>query len=169
MAAEKDQMKTAADTCVPCGEGFLNIRAGAIILKDGRFLMVGNDRFDYLYSVGGRLHFGETAEQAVLREVEEETGVRLEVDRLGFIHEDIYTADVPGREGKTIYEISFYFYMKVPEDFDPRSDSATEFGDAERLVWVSPDDDIPMFPTFFPEELKNPSLTMKHIVTDERK
>ena len=74
---------------------------------------------------------------------------------------------MPGREGKTIYEISFYFYMKVPEDFDPRSDSATEFGDAERLVWVSPDDDIPMFPTFFPEELKNPSFTVKHIVTDE--
>ena len=28
--------------------------------------MVGNDR-DYLYSVGGRVKFGETAEEAVVR------------------------------------------------------------------------------------------------------
>ncbi len=46
--------------------------------------MVGNDRQDYLYSVGGRVKFGETAEQAVIREVFEETGTEMEVDHLGF-------------------------------------------------------------------------------------
>ena len=56
------------DMCVVCDDGFLNIRAGAIIMKDGELLMVSNDR-DYLYSVGGRLKFGETAEEAVVREV----------------------------------------------------------------------------------------------------
>ena len=63
------------DMTVPCDEGLINIRVGAIILKNGRFLMVGSDRDDYLYSVGGRIQFGETSEQAVVREVEEETGV----------------------------------------------------------------------------------------------
>ena len=43
-------------------------------MKDDRFLMVENDRFDHLYSVGGRIKFGETAEEAVVREVFEETG-----------------------------------------------------------------------------------------------
>ena len=47
------------DMTVPCGSGIINIRVGAIILKNGRFLMVGNSRSDYLYSVGGRLKFGE--------------------------------------------------------------------------------------------------------------
>ena len=42
------------DMCVVCDDGFLNIRAGAIIMKDGKLLMVSNDR-DYLYSVGGRV------------------------------------------------------------------------------------------------------------------
>lgn len=49
------------DMCVACDDGILNIRVGAIIMKDGKILMVGNDR-DYLYSVGGRVKFGETAE-----------------------------------------------------------------------------------------------------------
>ena len=56
------------DMCVACDDGILNIRVGAIIMKKGKILMVGNDR-DYLYSVGGRVKFGETAEEAVVREV----------------------------------------------------------------------------------------------------
>ena len=76
------------DMTVPCEDGFINIRVGAIIMKDGKLLMVGNSaRPEYLYSVGGRVKFGETAEEAVVREVYEETGVRLEPDRLGFVHE----------------------------------------------------------------------------------
>ena len=63
------------DMCVACDDGILNIRVGAIIMKDGKILMVGNDR-DYLYSVGGRVKFGETAEEAVVREVLEETAFR---------------------------------------------------------------------------------------------
>ena len=53
------------DLCVKTEDGILNIRVGAIIMKDDKFLMAGNDRFDHLYSVGGRIKFGETAEEAV--------------------------------------------------------------------------------------------------------
>ena len=62
------------DITLKCDDGFINIRVGAIILKDNRFLMTGNKREDYLYSVGGRIKFGETAKEAVIREVFEETG-----------------------------------------------------------------------------------------------
>lgn len=50
------------DMCVPCGDGIINLRVGAIILKNGKILMAGNEKADYLYSVGGRIKFGETAE-----------------------------------------------------------------------------------------------------------
>lgn len=59
-------------------QGVLNIRVGAIIMKDDKFLMVGNDRVEYLYSVGGRIQMGETAEEAVEREVYEETGIKMD-------------------------------------------------------------------------------------------
>ena len=66
------------DMTAACGDGIINIRVGAIIIKDGRILMAGNSNVNHLYSVGGRLKFGETAEEAVVREVLEETGVRME-------------------------------------------------------------------------------------------
>ncbi len=155
------------DMCVVCDDGILNIRAGAIIMKDGKLLMVGDDR-DYLYSVGGRLKFGETAEEAVVREVFEETGVKMEIDRLGFVHENYFYGDAPYNLNKLIYEISFFFYMKVPDTFAPVSESFTEDNSKEHLVWVSPDENIKIYPDFFRTELKNPTDTVKHFTTDGR-
>ena len=155
------------DMCVVCDDGILNIRVGAIIMKDGKILMVGNDR-DYLYSVGGRVKFGETAEEAVVREVLEETGVQMEIDRLGFVHENYFYGDMPSNRNKLIYEISFFFYMKVPDTFAPVSESFMEGSSKEHLVWVSLDEDIPMYPQFFKTELKNPTNMIKYFTTDER-
>ena len=156
------------DMCVPCDEGILNIRVGAIIMKDGKILMVGNDINDYLYSVGGRIKFSETAEEAIRREVFEETGVKMEIDRLGFVHENYFYGDSSSNLGKLIYEISFYFYMKVPSDFSPISESYTEDNIKEYIKWVSLDEEVRIYPEFFRTELKSPTDTVKHLVNDER-
>ena len=156
------------DMTVPCADGLINLRVGAIILKDGKFLMVGNDREDYLYSVGGRIQFGETSEQAVIREVEEETGVHMEIDRLGFVSEVYFYSDAPAHPGKTVYEISFLYYMKVPEDFSPVSEDFLEGESTEHLRWVSADDDITMYPEFFKTELSHPEHTVKYFMRDDR-
>ena len=47
-------------------------RAAAIIVEDGCVLFAGNEKDDYYYSIGGAVHMGETAEDAVKREVFEE-------------------------------------------------------------------------------------------------
>jgi len=136
------------DMCVPCGEGFVNIRVGAIIEKGGKLLMIGNEDVDYVYSVGGRIRFGETAQQAVVREVLEETGSAMEVERLAFVEETYFYADTPSKMGKLIYEIGYYFYMKVPSDFDPVCRSFTADAQKEHLRWVSPGENLRMFPDF---------------------
>lgn len=157
------------DMTVQCENGIINIRVGAIILKDGKFLMVGNQRSDYLYSVGGRIKFGETAEQAIVREVFEETGGKMEIDRLGFVHENYFFGDAPTNFGKLIYEISFFFYMKVPNDFEPKYGSYTEDNIKEFLKWISPKTEQKIYPAFFKTELQNPSNEVRHFITDERK
>ena len=157
------------DMCVPCEDGLINIRVGAIILKDGKLLMVGNnERPEYLYSVGGRIKFGETAEEAVIREVYEATGVRMEIDRLGFIHENYFYGDMDSNLERLIYEISFFFYMKVPEDFEPVCSSFTEDDHKEYLRWIEPDAPVRYYPDFFRTELLHPRNEVRHFVTDER-
>ena len=163
-----EELRLQPDMTVLCGDGLISLRVGAIILKDGKFLLAGNDFNDYLYSVGGRIRFGETAEQAVVREVLEETGVHMEIDRLGFVHENYFMGDVPGTFGKPIYEVCFYFYMNVPEDFEPVCRSVSGFGSKEFLKWVSPDTPDKIFPAFFRTELLHPVQTVKHIVSDDR-
>lgn len=156
------------DICLPCDDGILNIRVGAIIMKDGNILMAGNNRLSYLYSVGGRIKFGETAEEAVMREVYEETGVKMEIDRLGFVQENFFRGVSPDKVGKPVHEICFFFYMKVPPNFEPANYSFAEGKRTEYLKWVDPNDDIQMFPTFFKTELQHPADTIKHIVDDRR-
>lgn len=153
------------DLCVKTQEGILNIRVGAIIMKDDKFLMVENDRSDFMYSVGGRIKFGETAQEAVEREVYEETGVHMEISRLGFIHENFFMGDSLKKEGNIVHEISFFFYMDVPPDFEPVCNSFTEDGNKEHLVWIKADHNKKYYPEFFKTELANPSYEVKHFVT----
>ena len=155
------------DMTVPCADGLINLRVGAIILKDGKFLMVGNDREDYLYSVGGRIQFGETSEEAVVREVEEETGVRMEVDRLGFVNEVYFINDSPRMFGRPVYELAFYFYMHTPEDFAPKTD---HIGDGEeRFAWIAPDSADTVYPDFLRTAITDPQPGVIHILRDDRR
>ena len=155
------------DLTLPIDEGLLNIRIGAIIIRGHSFLMVGNNRDDYLYSVGGRVKFTESTEQAVIREVFEETGVQMEIDRLGFIHENFFFGDSPASAGKLIHEFSFFYYMNTPEDFEPVFDHLSDGEIDEYLIWITLDEKKRFYPKFFREELLHPSKNIKHFITKE--
>ena len=164
-------MKTGtekADMCISNDDGVINIRAGAIIMKDGKFLMVSNEGHDYLYTVGGPLKFSETAEEAVKREVFEETRIHMEIDHLGFIHENYFRGDMPYSYGKDVYEIGYYFYMRVPDDFEPDCRSLSSDNCSENLEFVSCDDSRIMFPAFLRTELSECSEQVRFISTDDR-
>jgi len=63
---------------------------GAVIDKDGKILLVkrGHEPFkDYWCFPGGHIDFGETAEQAIVREVKEETGLTFTPEFLGYTDE----------------------------------------------------------------------------------
>jgi 8-oxo-dGTP diphosphatase len=50
--------------------------AGGVVVRDGCVLLIHRDRYDDWSLPKGKLEPGETSEEAALREVEEETGVR---------------------------------------------------------------------------------------------
>jgi len=55
--------------------------AGGVVLHDGRVLLVHRPRYDDWTLPKGKLDPGETSEQAALREVLEETGLRCTLGR----------------------------------------------------------------------------------------
>ena len=145
-------------------------RAGAIIIEDGCVLFAGNQNENYLYSIGGGVHMGETAEEAVKREVFEETGVNYEIDRLAVIHENFFNENSGTLKGLDCHEICFYFLMKPRGTKELNSNSYT-FGVREEMHWIpiSDLDKYKAFPSFLKEYLSREHSGTEHIVTDERK
>lgn len=156
------------DMSVPCGDGIVNIRVGAIIRKDGKILMAKNARANYCYSVGGRIRMHETAEEAIVRECLEETGVALSVKRLAFVHENYFYGDTATNLGKLIYELSIYYEMNVPDGFEPVCMSFAEDGVREQLVWIDPHGDMRYYPEFFRTALDDPKQSVRFFTNDER-
>jgi ADP-ribose pyrophosphatase YjhB (NUDIX family) len=162
--------KQKQDITFPTKDGVFNMRVGAIILRDGKVLMVKNNREPYYYSVGGRVKLQETMEEAIIRECFEETKVHFEVDRLVFIHENFFPVQ-SGPYGETqFHEISFFYLMKSIE-VEVNSESYTSEGIEERLEWlpISNLQDTFLFPEFFKSELASLPTEIKHIVTIQEK
>ena len=87
--------------------------AGGVVERAGRVLVVHRPRYDDWAFPKGKLEDGETWEQAALREVEEETGLRCALgDYLGSTHYRL-------REG--VKEVR-YFRMTADGDAAPRNE-----------------------------------------------
>ena len=143
-------------------------RAAAIIVEDGCALLVTNDNEDYYYSVGGGVHHGETAEEAVVREVLEETGVQYDIDRLAVIHENFFNESGGVLKGLRCHEVAFYFLMK-PRGTQQLNSNSYTFGVREHMEWI-PIADLhkhKAYPTFLQDYLTSSHDGVEHIVTRE--
>ncbi|RWZ82036.1 MAG: NUDIX domain-containing protein [Candidatus Chaera renei] len=106
------------------------IRAVAIVANDGKVLLMHriNHRREYYVFPGGGVENGETIEQAVLREVQEETSLEIRIEKLLYHH--IYDDDTEqffylcryvsgepklgyGNEARDIKESSDNFYDPI--------------------------------------------------------
>lgn len=145
-------------------------RAAAIIIEDDCILFVGNENENYYYSVGGGVHMGETAEDAVIREVFEETGVKYEIDRLAIIHENFFNQHEGSLKGLNCHEICFYFLMK-PRGTKKLNSNSYTLGFKEEMYWLPIKDlqNYKTYPNFFKEYLSEKQKDVVHIVTDDRK
>ena len=138
-------------------------RAAALIVKDGKLLVEKHVDYPVYYTVGGGVELGESSEEAVLREIWEETGLRLEIDRLAFVNERFLTVD-----GHDCHEVVFYYRMK-PAEFDIAEGSFTDQGEKESLHWLPLDclDKFNLVPAFLKTKLRASQGGIEHMITRE--
>ena len=147
-------MAQSKDCFITQDRHWFRYRAAAIIRQGDSILMVTNPSVDYLYSVGGAVQLGETAQQAVVREVLEETGIHMEVERLAAIHENFFCGYL-NEYGCVMdcHEVALYFLMKPADLRSLQATGLSMYGYKERLVWVPMPDfgKANIHPAFLPQ------------------
>ncbi len=151
------------DCCFREGNKWFRYRAAAVIIADGYALFADNG--EYFYSVGGGVHIGESSAEAVLREVAEETGLTLKLERpLGLV-ENFFSGDGT-LEGVDCHTIELYYLLK------PTCEAmiSTEHS-AEKLRWLPVDrlDEYDIRPSLLKKLAANPPESFFLINNKERK
>ena len=92
------------------GNEKFNYRVCAMMIDNGKILAMHDERSPYYYLPGGRVAMGETAETAVIREVQEELGITLGIARPLWLIQSFFTEDV---DGLNYHEICIYYLMDI--------------------------------------------------------
>jgi ADP-ribose pyrophosphatase YjhB (NUDIX family) len=104
---------------------------GALVVDSGRVLFVRED--DTWLLPGGRLEADEPPEIGAMREVEEETGVTVEITGLGAIAEQTFVR----RGGEESYEFYFATFLATPVTTDIDSAPGRPSEGIDEAAWLT--------------------------------
>jgi ADP-ribose pyrophosphatase YjhB (NUDIX family) len=106
------------DLTLPAGDFTLNIRVHIVVETQNGFLFFKSKSGHYA-CVGGRVKAGESSLKATQRELEEETGLKLEADKFKLISvvENFYTDKKTEPETK-FHEIGFVYFISEKITFE---------------------------------------------------
>ena len=121
---------------IPNGSVFRRPSARAIIIKDGKIAMVHSKKYNYYKFPGGGIEAAECMEDALMREVLEETGlcvIKNSIQEYGQVHriqkgtkEDIFIQD------------NYYFLCCVKEDLEQQNLDEYEADEGFTLEFLEP-------------------------------
>jgi len=139
-------------------------RTAAFIVNDNKVLFAKNINSPYYYLVGGGIEENESSEEAIIREIFEETGLRIEIDRLKIIQERFCIID-----NKKFHEICFFYSVKNNFKIIIEDSTFTDQSTDETLHWL-PIDKLSEF-NIVPKFLKTIKFdeinNIEHIIVKE--
>ncbi len=121
------------DISFKTGQGAFNYRVAAIIVHQGRILIMQDEGIPHDYLPGGRVHLREPAEAALIRELHEELDMIPPPRRLAFIAESFFTL-----LGTRHHEVCLYYLMDAPAELLARGNRFTiaEGQEVHHFRWV---------------------------------
>ena len=140
-------------------------RVGGILHCGGKYLAVKMNNNNFFCLPGGHVEIGEDTQQAVLREMREELGFEVKIDRLVAVNENFFLAE----DKKQLHELGFYYVVSAVNESDiNKSDYQIDEHDKGKIVhldfkWFSLDElkNIDFRPKFLVECLENKQTTIK--------
>lgn len=114
--------KKSGDISYVSGDEKFNYRVCGIIVSENRILALRDERSPYYYLPGGRVRMGETAEEAIKREIREELLTEPEIIRPLWLSQSFFTEDV---DGLKYHELCVYFLLEVSSQLVSSGESFT--------------------------------------------
>lgn len=153
---EKDWLFTTDDY-------ICDLRTVAVLIKDNKIL-VQRDNGEYALP-GGHIKIGETLEDGLLREIQEEMGVDIKCKRLLWSEECFWNWN-----GKQAHNIAFYYLVELCDGYEiPDNGEFVSQKDNCNVVigWIPIDtiQNITIYPEFLREEIYHLDEPMKHFVS----
>ena len=135
------------------------VRATALIVEEGKLLVVEDE--DGFYTIGGAIQVGERTEEAVIREVKEELGVKAQARQLAFVVENRFEQD-----GVSYYNIEFHYLVNLLEEAPLTMKEDEKMQPCE---WIDLDElqNIQLVPTFLKTALPDWDGQLRHIHLEE--
>lgn len=87
-------------------------RVCAVMLHDQKILAMKDECSPYYYLPGGKVMFGETAENAIKRELREELKIEAKIVRPLCLNQSFFTEDV---NGMRYHELTIYFLIEAED------------------------------------------------------
>lgn len=100
------------DTTFQTEQGTFNYRVCAILISEGRLLVMRDEGAPYEYLPGGRVNLHETAEDAIVREMKEELGIDAEIVRPLWLNQSFFIESV---SAERYHELCLFFLVDAPK------------------------------------------------------
>jgi ADP-ribose pyrophosphatase YjhB (NUDIX family) len=147
-----------------------NFRVAGIAIHLDHVLLLRVEPYDFWFLPGGHVEIGERADSAILREMREETGLDVRIDRLVWTVEAFFTLD-----NRRHHELGFYYLVTPPAgapelDLDKEFFGTEENGTVLIFRWHRLDTlaNLNVQPSFLKTGLNALPTSITHIVQEDR-